>query len=172
MNLACSYLRPIEGRLKEVIMQAAQSQKIRLDVSLGKQMMNELKFYAPDPTTLGSDTEEEIDDSAQQNQISKMLAGGLDGEDEDEKSLIDKVMDGINSADTNKERQELYDTELNIEEYKMDTEAQTCMTDFYRKPYAEADDKRISEEEKNEGEVPIDFYDNEDGFWDNYIEEK
>ena len=36
MNLACSYLRPIEGRLKEVIMQAAQSQKIRLDVSLGK----------------------------------------------------------------------------------------------------------------------------------------
>ena len=81
-------------------------------------------------------------------------------------------MAGINSADTNKERQELYDTELNIEEYKMDTEAQTCMTDFYRKPYVEADDKRISEEEKNEGEVPIDFYDNDDGFWDNYIEDK
>ena len=32
-------------------------------------------------------------------------------------------MAGINSADTNKERQELYDTDLNIEEYKMDTEA-------------------------------------------------
>ena len=123
MNLACSYLRPIEGRLKEVIVQAAQSQKLRMDVTLGKQMMNELKFYAPDPATLGSDTEEDVDDSAQQNQIAKLLAGGLDGEDEDEKSLLEKVMAGINSADTNKERQELYDTDLNIEEYKMDTEA-------------------------------------------------
>ena len=64
MNLACSYLRPIEGRLKEVIVQAAQSQKLRMDVTLGKQMMNELKFYAPDPATLGSDTEEDVDDSA------------------------------------------------------------------------------------------------------------
>lgn len=104
MNLACSYLRPIEGRLKEVIIQAAQSQKLRLDVTLGKQMMNELKFYAPDPATLGSDTEDEADDSGQQNQIAKLLAGGIDGEEEVDKSLMDKVMAGINATDTDKER--------------------------------------------------------------------
>ena len=51
----------------------------------------------------------------------------------------------------------------------MDTETQTCMTDFYRKPYAEADDRRMSVEEMNEGEVPLDYFDNEDGFWDGYI---
>jgi hypothetical protein len=41
MNLACSYLRPIEGRLRDVIIEVAASKKIRLNVELGKQMMAE-----------------------------------------------------------------------------------------------------------------------------------
>lgn len=67
MNLACSYLRPIEGRLRDVLVEISQAQKIRLDINLGKQMMNELKFYAPDPLTLGSDTEEDIEDGSSEN---------------------------------------------------------------------------------------------------------
>jgi hypothetical protein len=41
MNLACSYLRPIEGRLRDVIIEVAASKKIRLNVELAKQMMAE-----------------------------------------------------------------------------------------------------------------------------------
>jgi hypothetical protein len=41
MNLACSYLRPIEGRLRDVIIEVASSKKIRLNMEIGKQMMQE-----------------------------------------------------------------------------------------------------------------------------------
>ena len=36
MNFACSLLRPIEGRLKDVIVEGSQAVKIRLDIGLGK----------------------------------------------------------------------------------------------------------------------------------------
>ena len=41
MNLACSFMRPIEGRLRDVIIEVAASKKIRLNVELGKIMVNE-----------------------------------------------------------------------------------------------------------------------------------
>jgi hypothetical protein len=42
MNLACSYLQPIEGRMLDVVGQMCASQKIRMDGQLGKEMMSEL----------------------------------------------------------------------------------------------------------------------------------
>jgi hypothetical protein len=44
MNLACSYLRPIEGRLRDVIIDVASSQKIRMNMEMGKDMMRECHF--------------------------------------------------------------------------------------------------------------------------------
>lgn len=59
MNLACSMLRPIEGRLRDVIIEVAASKKIRLNIELGKQMVNEQKFYEIDPSELGDSSDEE-----------------------------------------------------------------------------------------------------------------
>jgi hypothetical protein len=42
MNLACSYLQPIEGRLLDVVGQMVASQKIRMNMQMGKEMMSEL----------------------------------------------------------------------------------------------------------------------------------
>lgn len=81
-------------------------------------------------------------------------------------------MSGVENADREKERQALYDTEMNIEDYKMEADVESCMTDFYRKPYATIDESPVSKEEANENLVPINYYDNDDGFWDKYIEEK
>lgn len=53
MNYACSFLRPIEGRLKEVIIEVAASKKIRLNIELGKQMISELRFYELQAEDLG-----------------------------------------------------------------------------------------------------------------------
>ena len=56
-------------------------------------MMNELKFYAPNPLTLGGDTEEDDgNEETNQDSITNQLASGLDGEEEDSQSLIDKLM--------------------------------------------------------------------------------
>ena len=50
MNFMCSQITPIEGRLLEVITEVAQSNKIRLNTELAKQMMTELNFYELDIT--------------------------------------------------------------------------------------------------------------------------
>ena len=61
---------------------------------------------------------------------------------------------------------------MNIDSYSVEPEVESCLTDFPIKPYAEADEARRSKEELNENLVPIDYYDNDDGFWDDYIKEK
>ena len=46
------------------------------------------------------------------------------------------------------------------------------MTDWPLKPYADLDDIEAADHIANEHLVPINYYDNEDGFWDKYIKEK
>ena len=58
MNFACSFLRPIEGRLRDVIIEVASSKKIRLNIELGKIMVNEQKFYELDPAELGDSSDD------------------------------------------------------------------------------------------------------------------
>jgi hypothetical protein len=45
LNYAASFLRPIDEKLIEVIKEVAAAKKIRLNIELGKQMMNELRFW-------------------------------------------------------------------------------------------------------------------------------
>lgn len=42
-----------------MIIEIATSNKIRLNIARGKEMINQLKFYEIDETTLGTDTESE-----------------------------------------------------------------------------------------------------------------
>ena len=46
------------------------------------------------------------------------------------------------------------------------------MTDFPIKPYAGLEDIKAADHIANEHQVPINYYDNDDGFWDNFIKEK
>jgi len=45
------------------------SQKIRMDVQHGKEMMSELQFYQLDPYELGTETEDFDDDGAEEAEI-------------------------------------------------------------------------------------------------------
>jgi hypothetical protein len=42
------------------------------------------------------------------------------------------------------------------------------MTDFYRKPYAEIHEVEAIEKEAVHAQ-PVNYYDNDDGFWNEYI---
>ena len=49
---------------------------------------------------------------------------------------------------------------------------QQCLTDFPVKEYADIDEIQGAHDMANEHLVPINYYDNDDGFWDEYIREK
>ena len=140
----------------------------------GKAMMNELNFYKIDLAELGSDTEDDGDDEAAEKEFARLLMGG--GIDDDEAAaqgnMLEKVMHEVNKKDRDSERRQIYDEEMTINEYELDPEVQTCMVDFPVKPYADIDDVQAADDVANSHTVPINFYDNDDGFWDDYIENK
>jgi len=86
-------LRPIEGRLRDVITEVAKSKKIRVNIENGKVMMNELNFYTIDVAELGSDTEDDGDDEAAEKEFSRLLMGGLDEEEAAARgNMLERVM--------------------------------------------------------------------------------
>ena len=170
MNMICSYLRPVEGRLKDVIVEVSKATKIRLDVNLGKQMLNELKFEEFHKEDLGSDNDEDGDDQGSGSVIEQLLADGADSEAK--MSLLEKVVHGVENVDRDNERRALYEKEMSIESYAVEPEIETCLTDFPLKEYAGADEAPLTDEQINGNLMPVDYYDNDDGFWDDYIQEK
>ena len=69
-----------------------------------------------------------------------------------------------------RDRESLYQSDMKIDEFELDPDTQTCATDFIRKEYADVDHVKGQAEMDNEYTLPVIYYDNEDGFWDDYIE--
>ncbi len=59
INFMMSFIRPIDRRLEEVILEVATSTKLKMNVARGKEMISELRFYEMDPLELGTVSEEE-----------------------------------------------------------------------------------------------------------------
>ncbi len=59
MNFAASFLRPLDDRMMKVIKEGIASKKLRLNVELGKQMVNERKFWAIDIHEVGEESGDE-----------------------------------------------------------------------------------------------------------------
>jgi len=58
LNMACSFLRPIEPTLKKVLEDAILSQKVKLNMQTGQQMLQELPVYDLDDEGEDGDSED------------------------------------------------------------------------------------------------------------------
>ena len=107
-----SMLRPIDGRLKDVITEVANSNKIRVNMTNAKEMMTELNMYQIDVAELGTDTEDDADgEAANEKEFNRLLmGGGVDEEEILEKGdVLTKVMHNFSKTDLDIERQRIYD---------------------------------------------------------------
>jgi len=119
LNFVASMLRPIEGRFRDVIAEVAYSNKERVTITNGKQMMGELNFYVIDVADLGSDTEDDGDDDAAEKEFNRLLmSGGIDEEEAaKEANVLDRVMKEVDQTDLAEERRKVYEDENTIEKY-------------------------------------------------------
>lgn len=131
MNFVASMLTPVEGRLRDVICEVAYSNKIRVNLTNSKEMMQELNMYTIDVAELGSDTEEEGNDDAAEKAFNKMLlSGGLDNDkdgDKDQDDTLARIMEEMNVTTQDardKERRRIYDEEMVIKDFELDPETQ------------------------------------------------
>ena len=175
MNFAASFLRPIDTMLMNCIKEVAAAKKIRLNVELGKQMMNELQFYDLDIHELGELSEDEKEDNGDMNLMKVLTKSGVDNEDEEELSsltIADRMFASLDDDDKReKERRVILDKEQNIAAFNIEPEAETCQVDFYCKPYAEVHDIEAEPRECEHVQM-VDYWDNEDGFWNEYLQER
>lgn len=120
MNYTASMLRPIEGRLRQVLTDAAMSNKLRVTMDNSKAMMNELNFYTIDVADLGSDTELDEDDNAEK-EFQKLLMGKKD--EDDDPDNMGTVLTAITTQEgRDEERRKLYEEEMSISAFEMDPE--------------------------------------------------
>jgi len=73
LNFACSFLRPIDEKLADVIAEIASSTKIRLNIEVAKEMLQEVRFHRLEAYNLGTDSEDE-DDDEDKDKITKLLS--------------------------------------------------------------------------------------------------
>jgi hypothetical protein len=165
LNYAASFMRPIDDRLLKVIKIAATAKKTRLNIELAKTMVNELRFWHFDPMDVGDESDEEGED---EEDITQLLKQGIDAEEDEKATVAERMLSQIEEDHRDKEREELYLRELNVSSFQVEPEIETCMTDFYRKPYADIDDVQAEAAEVGH-EQPVNYYDNDDGFWDEFI---
>lgn len=75
----------------------------------------------------------------------------------------------MNEDERDREFQEaMKDEEAQITSTQGDHDADGVLTDFYIKPYKGLHDV----EEEDEAILPMFYFDNDDGFWDSYIEKR
>jgi len=68
--------------------------------------------------------------------ITAMLNKGVE-EEEDKLSIAEKMIASVESDERRKERTRILEQEMTIVDFQVEAEVESCMTDFYRKPYAE-----------------------------------
>ena len=87
-----------------------------------------------------------------------------------------KMMD-VEEEYRREEMLKLAEEELNIDEFKVEPAANLCATDFFIPETPTVDDiEAYTCGDKFHGtppaELPLHYYDNDDGFWDDYIKQK
>lgn len=74
----------------------------------------------------------------------------------------------LEEGERDKERARILEHEQNISEFQVEPEVESCQTDFYRKPYAEIHEVEGCAIEGAHAQ-PVNYWDNDDGFWDEYL---
>lgn len=172
LNFVAHVLRPVEGVFRQLLTEAVTANKLRVTCDNGKEMMQELGFYTIDIADLGSDTEGSDGDDETKKENRMIMSSAIDEEEEQENKLADQIMGQLKKGAANEERRQIYDVENSIAKYQLDPVVQQCLTDFPTKDYAGVDEVQNARNKFNEHLVPINYYDNEDGFWDEYIAAK
>ena len=126
LNYMASFLRPIDERLLAVIKIMASAQKVRLNMELGKQMMNELKFWQLDTHEVGTESDEEGMD---EEDITQLIGKGIDADGNEEGhsdlTMAERMIAAFEDEGIReKEREELVTKELNISRFQVEPEVE------------------------------------------------
>ena len=80
---------------------------------------------------------------------------------------MESFASGLDEDNRHREAARIMENEQSITEYQVEPEIEKVMTDFYIKPYNDPRDPHPAPLIQ-----PLNYYDNDDGFWTDYIKHK
>lgn len=183
LNYACSLLTPIDPETEEILIEMTECHKRRINHKLAREMMTELKPWDFDITQLGTSyhanhcDEGIVEEKSYKKDDRLSIYDGIKSRKKEEKKEGPHVVSFhistfwglILSFEWILACVLQYDEEEAIAEFQVDDGGQEGLTDFLIKPYIKAHEY---EQEAEDMIYPLDFYDNDDGYWDEFIAEK
>lgn len=135
LNLACSFLRPMDPTLKEVIADAMLSTKKVLNMKSGQQMLNDLAFYEIDVDYLGDVSDDEGGGAKNEedvlNEKEKLMKMSLQDGEEKELNPMEAALQVFSEEYRKDDMMKAAEQEMSINEYKVEPATNQCLTDFY-----------------------------------------
>lgn len=184
LNWACAQILPIEAQMERQLIMVCNSRPKRLNAELGKRMIaenpieNTQRQHDSDDSedwdseyeSSSDDDEEEEDDKGDSLYFNKAQAEEFINQNlgNDERRVNRQIESQVKRQikETHQEVQrEAAGFQIDAESMK---EEYSLLLDFPIKPYPEPWDITS----KGYQALPINFYDNDDGYWDNYLKMK
>ena len=177
LNMACSFLRPIEPTLKKVLADAILSQKVQMNMKRGQQMLNELQFYEMDLDWLGSESDDVESADEDTQDVDRILRLSKQADEEVELNPMESALSALSEDYRRNDMMKAAEQEMSINDYQVEPASNLCMTDFHTKEYPEGHEieaRTVGDVEFGVAaeQLPLNYYDNDDGFWDAYIKQK
>lgn len=85
---------------------------------------------------------------------------------------MERFAAGLDEDSRDREAASIMEREQNITSYQVEPEMEKVMTDFYLKPYTNILEDPLRTGAKKALLTPLNYYDNDDGFWSEYIAHK
>lgn len=140
-------------------------------------MLTELPFYEIDTDWLGSESEDYEADDNDQDAESILRQAKLNDQEEVEVSPMEAAFKVMDEDHRLEDMRKAAEEELDIKQYEVQPATNQCMTDFFTHSHPKLDEieaEVVGETEygvKAE-ELPLNYYDNDDGYYDNYLRHK
>jgi hypothetical protein len=154
LNLAASLILPLDEEMERMLEVLQKSEKYILNCQRGEQMLRELPMVRLDPDRVGW---EEFNDNTLDPREARRGSKRMD--------------EGDVTIDIEEQRLEIEEEEAEKQrDFEIDdVSADKVLTDF-KIPEPMGLHEHWADEDHNP--LPMDFYDNEDGFWDEFLEKK
>jgi hypothetical protein len=178
VNYYASLFKPMDQDLEKTLKHIFDSNRVRLNHKLGHEMMKELKPYKIDIAKLGKaymfdDDDNDIEQKAEEYESDPRLQ--LFNDEKADKnckpnSFPSYIMSVTNPISIAYEDDWKTDEKSQVEKFELEkTTDQHALKDFVIKPYANIYDCQFDPKSYN---YPINYYDNDDGYWDDWIAHK
>lgn len=86
--------------------------------------------------------------------------------------MLEELISGGDHEKRMKERDKILNEEQNIDKWQYEAAAEEIMDDYMPKEYANIDEIEAADAVEHDPLIPCNYYENEDGFWDDYIDWK